>query len=72
MSDRLANTAVDEAVRTTEAVVRGYVDPLVTANGFSIPASNQGVAIDAELNRLVAARKILRINVRTRGTIVPS
>ena len=30
VSDHLQTTAVAEAVRTTEAVVRGYVDPLVT------------------------------------------
>jgi diguanylate cyclase (GGDEF)-like protein/PAS domain S-box-containing protein len=63
VSDHLARTAVDEAVRTTEAVVRGYVDPLVPASGFSRHAGAQGEAIDAELSRLVAAGKILRIKI---------
>ena len=63
VSDHLARTAVDEAVRTTEAVVRGYVDPLVSASGFSTHTGDQGVAIDAELTRLVAAGKILRIKI---------
>jgi diguanylate cyclase (GGDEF)-like protein/PAS domain S-box-containing protein len=67
VSDHLSRTAVDEAVRTTEAVVRGYVDPLVTAQGF------QGDAIDAELRRLVASGKILRIKVwAPDGTVLHS
>ncbi len=57
VSDHLSATAVDEAVRTTEAVVRGYVDPLVTAQGL------RGGAIDAQLSRLVASGKILRIKI---------
>jgi diguanylate cyclase (GGDEF)-like protein/PAS domain S-box-containing protein len=63
VSDHLARTAVDEAVRTTEAVVRGYVDPLVSTNGFSTHSGDNGGAIDAELSRLVAAGKILRIKI---------
>ncbi len=63
VSDHLARTAVDEAVRTTEAVVRGYVDPLVSTSGFGLHSSAQGDAIDAELSRLVAAGKILRIKI---------
>src|SRR5258705_10349357 len=67
VSDHVSRTAVDEAVRTTEAVVRGYVDPLVTAHGF------QGDAIDAELSRLVASGKILRIKVwAPDGTVLHS
>ena len=63
VSDHLARTAVDEAVRTTEAVVRGDVDPLVSANGLSTAAGDKGGAIDAQLSRLVAAGKILRIKI---------
>ncbi len=63
VSDHLARTAVDEAVRTTEAVVRGFVDPLVSTSGFSLHTSAQGDAIDAQLSRLVAAGKILRIKI---------
>jgi diguanylate cyclase (GGDEF)-like protein/PAS domain S-box-containing protein len=67
VSDHLSRTAVDEAVRTTEAVVRGYVDPLVTVQGF------QGGAIDAELSRLVASGKILRIKIwAPNGTVMYS
>jgi diguanylate cyclase (GGDEF)-like protein/PAS domain S-box-containing protein len=63
VSDHLARTAVDEAVRTTEAVVRGFVDPLITAPGFTASTSDQGDAIDAQLSRLVASGKILRIKI---------
>jgi len=70
VSDHLARTAVDEAVRTTEAVVRGYVDPLVSANGLSTAVDTSG-AIDAQLGRLVAAGKILRIKIwAPDGTVV--
>ena len=62
-SDHLARTAVDEAVRTTEAVVRGYVDPLVSADGFGTGTGAASGAIDNELSRLVAAGKILRIKI---------
>ena len=71
VSDHLARTAVDAAVRTTEAVVRGYVDPLVSANGLTTAAGDNGGAIDAQLSRLVAAGKILRIKVwAPDGTVV--
>jgi len=71
VSDHLAKTAVDEAVRTTEAVVRGYVDPLVTSSGVSSPTGGSGDAIDAQLTRLVASRQILRIKIwAPDGTVV--
>ena len=63
VSDHLARTAVDEAVRTTEAVVRGYVDPLVSADGFGSGTGAASGAIDNELSRLVTAGKILRIKI---------
>lgn len=71
VSDHLERTAVAQAVRTTEAVVRGYIDPSVTNGGLANPSSEQGAAIDADLGRLVAAGKILRIKVwAPDGTIV--
>jgi diguanylate cyclase (GGDEF)-like protein/PAS domain S-box-containing protein len=71
VSDHLARTAVDEAVRTTEAVVRGYVDPLVSADGFGTGTGAASGAIDNELSRLVAAGKILRIKIwAPDGTVV--
>lgn len=65
VSDHLARTALDAAVRTTEAVVRGYVDPMITQGGFAGRGSAQGDAIDAQLTQLVASGQILRIKVWT-------
>jgi diguanylate cyclase (GGDEF)-like protein/PAS domain S-box-containing protein len=73
VSDHLERTAVDESVRTTEAVVRGFVDPMVNAAGFTSPKSDQAIEIDAQLSRLVAAGKILRIKIWSPdGTVVYS
>ena len=55
-----AQTLVKASVRTTEAVVRGYVDPLVQTRGFAEPASAQGTGINGELTRLVGSGKILK------------
>jgi len=63
VSDHQARTAVNEAVRTTEAVVRGYVDPLVTSSGFADIASDERVAVNTQLSRLVASGNILRIKI---------
>ena len=71
VSDHLARTAVNEAVRTTEAVVRGYVDPLVTAGGFAEIPADRRVTVNAELSRLVASGNILRIKIwAPDGTVV--
>jgi diguanylate cyclase (GGDEF)-like protein/PAS domain S-box-containing protein len=71
VSDHLARTAVNEAVRTTEAVVRGYVDPLVTAGGFAEIPADRRVTVNAELGRLVASGNILRIKIwAPDGTVV--
>jgi diguanylate cyclase (GGDEF)-like protein/PAS domain S-box-containing protein len=69
VSDHLARIAVDESVRTTEAVVRGFVDPLVTSGAIA-NSTDAGPAVDAELSRLVASGKILRIKIwRPDGTV---
>jgi diguanylate cyclase (GGDEF)-like protein/PAS domain S-box-containing protein len=71
VSDHLARTAVNEAVRTTEAVVRGYVDPLVTAGGFADIPADRRVTVNAELSRLVTSGNILRIKIwAPDGTVV--
>jgi diguanylate cyclase (GGDEF)-like protein/PAS domain S-box-containing protein len=73
VSDHLAQTAVAESVRVTEAVVRGYVDLSVPTGGFANLTSEQDATINAELSRLVAAGKILRIKVWSpNGTVVLS
>ena len=71
VSDHLQRAAVNEAVRTTEAVVRGYIDPSVADGGLADPTPAQAAAIDADLVRLVSAGKILRIKVWSlNGTVV--
>ena len=71
VSGHLQETAVDQAVRSTEAVVRGYIDPSVANGALANPTSAQGAAINADLERLVSAGKILRIKVwGPDGTIV--
>jgi diguanylate cyclase (GGDEF)-like protein/PAS domain S-box-containing protein len=71
VSDHLRSAAVGEAVRTTEAVVRGYVDRSLTHDAMADPAGPAATAINGELSRLVAAGKILRIKVwSTEGTVV--
>ena len=62
---------MNEARRTTEAVVRGYVDPLVTAGGFAEIPIDERARINAELSRLVASGNILRIKIwAPDGTVV--
>ena len=71
VSDNLRSAAVGEAVRTTESVVRGYVDRVVTREAVADPTGPAGVAVNEELSRLVAAGKILRIKIWSHdGTIV--
>jgi diguanylate cyclase (GGDEF)-like protein/PAS domain S-box-containing protein len=73
VSDHLARTAVDEAVGSTEAVVRGYVDPLVAGVNFASPTSVQASGINLQLERLVSSGKILRIKIwLPDGTVVAS
>ncbi len=63
VSDHLRRTAVDEAVGSAEAVVHGYVDPMVGGAAIPDPSSAEANAIDAELQRLLGAGKILRIKI---------
>jgi diguanylate cyclase (GGDEF)-like protein/PAS domain S-box-containing protein len=73
VSDHLARAAVDEAVGSTEAVVRGFVDPMIGSGGLAKLTGGEAVAIDDELEHLVASGKILRIKVwGPDGTVVAS
>src|SRR5438105_4261049 len=53
VSDHLAQAAIHEAVRTTESVVLGSMNPPVTATAIANPGGTEGQAINAELQRLV-------------------
>ena len=71
VSDHLQRAAVDEAVRSTEAVVRGFVDPMIGTAGLANLTSGESAIIDAELEQLVSTGKILRIKVwAPDGTVV--
>ena len=73
VSDHLAKAAVDEAVASTEAVVRGFVDPMLGSAGAAKLTSGEATAIDDELEHLVGSGKILRIKVwAADGTVVAS
>jgi diguanylate cyclase (GGDEF)-like protein/PAS domain S-box-containing protein len=73
VSDHLSRAAVDEAVASTEAVVRGFVDPMIGGDGLANLTSGEATAIDGELEHLVASGKILRIKVwAPDGTVVAS
>ena len=63
VSDHLAQAAVHEAVRTTESVVLGSLDPPVTAAAMADPTGPTGSAINAEMARLVRDGRILRIKI---------
>ncbi len=71
VSDHVAVTAVNEAVRTAEAVVRGSVDRLVSRDALADPSNASAAAIDDELGRLVGNGQFLRIKVWSLdGTVV--
>jgi diguanylate cyclase (GGDEF)-like protein/PAS domain S-box-containing protein len=63
VTGHLAVTAINESVRTTEAVVRGNLDSLVGNDALSDPWSTGAAAVNGELRRLVATGNILRIKV---------
>ncbi len=71
VADHLQQTAVGQAVRETEAIVHGYIDPSLTPELMADPTTPAGVNLNADLSRLVAPGQILRIKVWARdGTVV--
>ena len=73
VSDHLSRAAIDEAVASTEAVVRGFVDPMIGSDALAKLTGGQATAIDGELEHLVASGKILRIKIwAPDGTVVAS
>jgi diguanylate cyclase (GGDEF)-like protein/PAS domain S-box-containing protein len=65
VSDSVSRTAVDEAVRNTEAVVHGFVDPLFEDGQVTGRSAADQAAINQQLERLVASGQLLRIKVWT-------
>jgi diguanylate cyclase (GGDEF)-like protein/PAS domain S-box-containing protein len=68
----LARTATAEAVRSTEAMVQGLVDPLLAERPFVDP-SRSWDDVDTQLERMVESGRVLRIKVwAPDGTVVAS
>jgi len=73
VSDHLSKAAIDEAVASTEAVVRGFVDPMVGGTSLAALSRSQLASVDDELEHLVGSGKILRIKIwAADGTVVAS
>jgi len=64
-ADHLRRTATDSALTNAEAIVRGYVDPILTEASLSLGAQ-PAPAVGEQLSRLVASGDMRRINVLTR------
>ena len=71
VSDHLAQAAIHEAVRTTESLLLGSMDPAVTATSLADPGGPLGQTIDAQMARLTAGGRVLRIKVwNPQGVVV--
>ena len=71
-ADELRRIATNSAVHSVEAIVRGYVDPVLDASSLDLDTPRDP-AIDAQLERLTASGEIRRIDVWSRdGRIVYS
>jgi diguanylate cyclase (GGDEF)-like protein/PAS domain S-box-containing protein len=72
VADELREGAKEAAVHNVEAIVRGYVDPVMDDKSLDLDARHDP-AIDAQLERLTLSGEIRRINVWSRdGRIVYS
>jgi diguanylate cyclase (GGDEF)-like protein/PAS domain S-box-containing protein len=65
VADHLRNNAVDSALGNVASIVRGYVDPIFSERTLGIDAAADP-DVQAQLERLVAAGDMRRINVFTR------
>ena len=71
VSDHLAQAAIHEAVRTTASLLLGSMDPAVTATSMADPDGPLGQTIDAQMARLTAGGRVLRIKVwNPQGVVV--
>ena len=72
VADELRRSATESAVHSVEAIVRGYVDPVLDETSLDLGAPRDP-SIDAQLERLTQSGEIRRINVWSRdGRIVYS
>lgn len=71
VSDHLAEAAIHEAVRATQAVVLDDMETAVTPAVMGDPSGPGASAVDAQLKQLVSAGQILRIKIWSPdGTVV--
>ena len=72
VADHLRLTATDSEVGNAEAIVRGYVDPILSEASLALTAAPDP-EVEAQLTRLVASGDMRRINVWTRdGRVIYS
>ena len=72
VADELREGAKEAAVHNVEAIVRGYVDPVLNETSLDLDARHDP-EIDAQLERLTLSGEIRRVNVWSRdGRIVYS
>jgi diguanylate cyclase (GGDEF)-like protein/PAS domain S-box-containing protein len=72
VADQLRETATRSNQRSAEAIVRGYVDPLLDEESLALGAPRD-LGIDGQLERLVAAGDFRRVKVWSRdGRVVYS
>lgn len=72
VAEQLRQTAIGAAIGNAESIVRGYVDPILSAESLGLDAQ-LGSEVEDELARLVASGDMQRINVWTRdGRIIYS
>lgn len=64
-ADSLRRSAAESAMSNAEAIVRGYVDPILTEESLALSASASST-IQEQLDRLVVSGDMRRINVWTR------
>src|SRR3954453_9770625 len=65
VADHLRAVAVDEAARSAQTVIQGYIDPTAVDGALADPAGPAGIAIDQQLERFVDAGELLRIKIWT-------
>jgi diguanylate cyclase (GGDEF)-like protein/PAS domain S-box-containing protein len=72
VADELRRSATESAIHSVEAIVRGYVDPVLQETSLDLDAP-RNLEIDAQLEQLTLSGEIRRINVWSRdGRIVYS
>jgi diguanylate cyclase (GGDEF)-like protein/PAS domain S-box-containing protein len=72
VADHLRRTAKESELGNAEAIVRGYVDPILSEASLALTA-DPDPEVEAQLTRLVASGDMRRINIYTRdGRVIYS